>query len=155
MENPSMKGRTVALAASTVAGALAILTASPRPSIAADDLKRHGPIAWTDSLPDALKTAAKQKKPIFIDFWAEWCGPCKEMLATTYTNPDVVNMSKRFVPVLINVEKQPELQRRFKFTAIPTIIFLDSKGRVLGQHTGRVYAPQFLQMMTEAQKRQK
>src|SRR2546430_2635998 len=85
--------------------------------------KSHGPIAWKESLAEAQKIAAKEKKVIFIDFWAEWCGPCKQMLATTYKDKQVVSRSKQFVPVLINIDNQKEIAKKYNIEAIPTVIF--------------------------------
>src|SRR5579871_5841165 len=93
--------------------------------------KAHGPIAWKESLAEAQKIAAKEKKVIFIDFWAEWCGPCKQMLATTYKDKQVVSRSKKFVPVLVNVDKQQNLANKYSVESIPTVLFLDVKGKVL------------------------
>ena len=98
---------------------------------ARDDAKDHGPIAWTESLDAAKVTAAKEKKIIFVDFWATWCGPCKQMLKTTYQDKQVVARSKAFVPVLINFDKEPALVKKYHIGQIPVVMFLDSRGAVL------------------------
>ena len=133
-------------------GAAALL---PAISVAADekDLKKHGPIAWQGSLQAAMKIAAREKKPIFVDFWAEWCGPCKQMLATTYKDKAVVARSKQFVPVLINADEQPALLEKFGISGIPTVVFLDAKGKVLLQATGYESGPEFLKTMQQAAKK--
>ena len=115
-----------------------------------DAAKAHGPIAWTESLPNAMKSASKDKKVIMVDFWATWCGPCKQMLATTYKDKAVVEKAKQFVPVLVDVDKQGALAKKYGVEAIPTVIFLDGKGNVLGKSTGYVPSGDFLKLMTEA-----
>ena len=133
-------------------GAVGLL---PATSVTANeaDLKKHGPIAWQGTLAAAMKIAAREKKPILIDFWAEWCGPCKQMLATTYKDKAVVARSKQFVPVLINADEQPKLLEKFGISAIPTVVFLDAKGKVLLQATGLQDSATFLQTMSQAAKK--
>ena len=98
---------------------------------AEDAAKEHGPIAWTESLENAKKTAAKDKKIIFVDVWATWCGPCKQMLKTTYQDKQVVERSKKFIPVLVNFDKEPAFVKKYHITQIPVVMFLDTKGNVL------------------------
>jgi thioredoxin 1 len=107
------------------------LTAGSVATRAEDAAKEHGPIAWTESLEAAKKTAAKEKKIIFVDFWATWCGPCKQMLKTTYQDKQVVERSKQFVPVLINFDKEPAIVKKYNIGQIPVVLFLDSKGNVI------------------------
>jgi thiol:disulfide interchange protein len=114
--------------------------------------RKHGPITWTDSLDRAQKTAAKEKKVVFVDFYAEWCGPCQEMLHTTYRDRQVVAQSRKFVPVLINVDKQPKLAEKYGVEAIPTVVFLDARGKVLRKETGYHEAREFLKMTNEVLK---
>ena len=142
-------------AAIAVLGLTSVMGLLPAVSTAADekDLKKHGPIAWQGSLQAALKIAAREKKPIFIDFWAEWCGPCKQMLATTYKDKAVVARAKQFVPVLINADEQPKIAEKFGINGIPTVVFLDAKGKVLLQTTGYESGPEFLKMMDQAAKK--
>jgi len=106
--------------------------------------KTYGPIPWTASVPNARKVAKQQKKPILIDFYAEWCGPCKEMLRTTYKDSKVVARAKQFVPVLVNVDKQPELAKKYGVQLLPTVVFTDAKGAVLRKQEGYDSADDFL-----------
>ena len=84
------------------------------------------------------------KKIIVVDFWAEWCTPCKILL------PHLKNFEEHYkgnvVVVKINVDKcDEELQEKFDITAIPSIFFFN-KGKILSEQTiigsniGDIYA---------------
>ena len=115
--------------------------------------KKHGPIAWMNSLDKARDIAAKENKPLLVDFYAEWCGPCQEMLRTTYKDKAVVARSAKFVPVLIDVDKQSKLAEKYRVQAIPTVVFLNAKGEVLRRETGYHTARGFLKIMDSVEKR--
>jgi thioredoxin 1/thioredoxin 2 len=72
------------------------------------------------TLDDLIRT---NPLPVFIDFWAEWCGPCK-MVA-----PSVQQLAREFsgriTVVKVNVDRQPEAAARFNVKGIPALMLFD------------------------------
>ncbi len=112
-----------------------------------------GPIAWMDSLEAAKRTAAREQKLLFVDFSAAWCGPCQQMLRTTYRDERVTARMKSFVPVLIDVDKQPALAQKYDVSAIPAAVFLDAEGNVVQRAVGYHDAASFLKVADAALKK--
>ena len=70
-----------------------------------------------DSFDEAISTS---EKPIIVDFWAVWCGPCK-MIAPVLDEIAAENAEKLSVGK-VNVDENPDLARRFEVMSIPTLI---------------------------------
>lgn len=110
----------------------------------------HGPIKWNEDFNAAAKIAKKTGKLMMVDFYADWCGPCKQMLATTYKDKNVVAKSKNFVPVLINTDHNPDLAKKYGIEGIPTVMFMKADGTVIKQKVGYTGAKEFLALMASA-----
>lgn len=131
----------------TSALALSLLLAGatqPSPGVA---------IRWEKSFDDAIRTAKKAGKPIFVDFWADWCAWCRRLDRTTYADPLVVRMAQEFVPVRVNTEgsrRELEVTRKYQVTSLPTIVFLSPEGRQVARLNGFLGPGQFPQTMDAA-----
>ena len=68
-----------------------------------------------------------------VDFWADWCGPCK-MLAPTIDALDK-QLGDRVLVAKVNVDQEPDLARRFGVMSIPTVVFLKN-GREVDRKVG-------------------
>lgn len=89
----------------------------------------------------ALKKAAEEKKNVFVDFYADWCGPCKKIAATVFTIPELGDyFNKQFVCCKIDADKNKELVKKYGVTGLPCMFFLDAQGKVLRQVVGSVAA---------------
>jgi tetratricopeptide (TPR) repeat protein len=113
-------------------------------------------IRWVRQFDAALKRAQTVKKPLLVDFWAEWCGWCHRLDQTTYVDPVVVKMSEDFVPVKVNTEGTPRevaVARRYDVTSLPTIAFLSPAGRLILRLNGFQGPGQFPRAIEVAKER--
>ena len=83
---------------------------------------------------EAQGEAEKQEKLIFVDAYAVWCGPCKQMAKNVFPNEKVGEFfNKHFVAMQIDMERGMGLEfaKQYPVRAYPTLYFMDSKGKIL------------------------
>lgn len=104
---------------------------------------RCSDIQWQKSYVDAMQLAKRQKKPVLLQFYAEWCSPCKAMSATTLKSNEVVKLTRRFVAVRVDVDKAQELADRFQVGSIPYTAVVAPDGKLVratrGYHDAQTY----------------
>ncbi|MCF8239838.1 MAG: protein-disulfide reductase DsbD [Melioribacteraceae bacterium] len=93
-------------------------------------------INWTEYSEQKIRNAIEQNKPVMIDFFADWCVPCKEMDAFTFSQPEVIEMSGHFTMLKVDLttEDTPqakELKSNFNIKGVPTLVFLNTDGEEL------------------------
>lgn len=104
--------------------------------IGSDDDKDSDDITWR-VYSDGLQEGKDQEKPILIDLYADWCGPCQQMETDTYINPAVIDMIlEEFIPVKINTDTQPSLASQYSVQYIPTIVYLTPNGTEVHRTVG-------------------
>jgi thiol-disulfide isomerase/thioredoxin len=124
--------------------AMTLLLSGPAPSAG---------IKWERSFEEALKKAKATRKPILVDFWADWCGWCHRLDKTTYVDPVVVRKAEEFVAVKVNTEgnrQETEIATRYDVQSLPTILFLSPEGHQVHRLNGFQGPGQFPRTLDQA-----
>lgn len=113
-------------------------------------------LKWQPFNDAALAAAVSSGKPVLIDFYADWCGACKEMEHDTFPDARIQSLSQEFALFQIDATNDsPELERLKKtygVLGLPTMIFYDTNGHIRRDLTvtGFENAETFLNQMNAA-----
>ncbi|MEE9438026.1 MAG: DUF255 domain-containing protein [Saprospiraceae bacterium] len=100
-----------------------------------------------------LDRAIDEDKLIFVDIYTSWCLPCKMMDKDVFSHQETANViNKDFISYKVNGEKLngPDLTAIFEVSSYPTLLFLDTKGRVLAKKSGLAYHTELLALAQSA-----
>lgn len=101
--------------------------------IAADNsLNQIQKLNWQPYSEQSLQQAAKDRKPVIIDFWAEWCAACHELEEHTFTDLRVRALAGNYTLLKFDATKDSaelrELKKKYNIQGLPTVLFMNSNG---------------------------
>lgn len=112
-----------AIGVALMCGAVLYLTVS---------LKPVGKIEWIPYDQAVISKAGEEEKPVILEFYAEWCAPCRVMKRNVFTDPEVIKLSRNVIAVrvdLTNVKAfHDELLRRYQIRGIPAVVLINREG---------------------------
>ena len=111
-------------------------------------------VAWQPYSEEAV--AEISSRGVIIDFYADWCIPCKELDALTFSDPEVIKVSEEFETYKADLTESlsPEvehLREKYKIVGVPTVLILNSKGEEVKRITGFVTAEEFLNLISNVE----
>lgn len=118
-------------------GSIAVAVFDLRPVIrgnmmAGNSLNQIKKMHWQPYSEAALAQAAKDQKPVIIDFWADWCAACHELEEQTFTDSRVRSMAEGFVLLKFDATKESEelrsLKKKYNIQGLPTVVFINPHG---------------------------
>ncbi|MDD3965669.1 MAG: protein-disulfide reductase DsbD [Candidatus Neomarinimicrobiota bacterium] len=89
-------------------------------------------LSWESYSPERLEAILGEGKPVIIDFYADWCNPCKELEHLTFADPDVTAILRDFarfkVDLTVGNPETEKIREKFGVVGVPTILFYGENG---------------------------
>lgn len=105
------------------------------------------------TLSELMARAEEEDKIIFLDFYADWCGPCKVMDHEVFNLKEIGDFfNENFINIKVDGESGggPDLANMYDIKGYPTVIFIDSNGVVLKSQVGLIFEDQLMSLAIQA-----
>ncbi len=107
-------------------------------------------ITFAHDLDSVLAVAKSEKKPIFIDFYTSWCGPCKVLDKEVFIKENVGDFyNSQFISCKIQCDdngKGVEIGKKYQVYAYPTLMYLNENGEILHSMAGTLSPEEFIEL---------
>jgi len=138
------------IAAIEGAGFKATVTLPGATSGPADETAQPRAGAMPALVQEALDRADREGKLVLVDFYADWCVPCKRMLKETYKDPQVVLELEHLVFLKVDTDEHPEVAERLGVAGIPDARILKADGTEVARFVGFKGARETLEILRTA-----
>lgn len=108
-------------------------------------------IDWQTDYHAGLELATQQNKPALIDFYADWCGPCRMMDAQVYTDPQVIEALDKFIAIKVDTDRDRNTAFAYGIRSIPRTVVLNIYGEMVGDIVGFMDSERFLGFVSDVQ----
>lgn len=105
------------------------------------------------SWKDIVQKAQKENKPIFVDAYTTWCGPCKWLSKNVFTDASVGDFfNKNYIPYKMDMEKGegPEFAQKHNVSAYPTLLYFSPEGELVHKTIGALPTKALVQAAMDA-----
>ncbi len=105
---------------------------------------------FTGSVISAQEKAISEQKQYFLEFYADWCKPCKWMDENTYSNSNLAEyINDNYIAVKVDIDDFDghALKQKYNVAYLPTIIVFDEQGNILGKHEKSMNASKLLKTL--------
>ena len=124
-----------------------------RPEELAGSERPKAPSTIPEPVAGVLKEAQRKGYPILVDFYAEWCAPCKILDKTILPDPLVKRALEAFIFLHVDTDEFPKAGEEYAVDAMPTMVVLDSEGRELHRFVGLMEPEELARRLSEIARR--
>ena len=107
----------------------------------------HAQLSWLSDLKQSQSIAKQLDKLILIDFWADWCGPCKLMDKELWHQPEMQKFASSMVWLKVNVDIDKETALEYNTQLIPKVALTTVAGEVIWESSGYRDAESYLSVL--------
>jgi hypothetical protein len=106
---------------------------------------------WLNNFNEAAEESNKTGSPMLVHFHDQWSGPNKTFLTEILPDPKVTDTTSRYIRVQVNTVNHPQLLLKYDVTIIPTVLIIDSHGKILKKISGLPAVDEFADVLKKIQ----